>query len=101
MAPADWRSRAQYEELRSLDAPGFAWEFLRRNSSFLKERSKLERSERRGKLNPDDAEAFARRWGVRFPECDRLDAHRSRPLDRSGAAKRHAPDRPPGKPRCP
>ena len=28
MARADWRSPGAYEDLRSLDAPGFAWEYL-------------------------------------------------------------------------
>ena len=28
MPHAEWRSPAAYEDLRSLDAPGFAWEFL-------------------------------------------------------------------------
>jgi Family of unknown function (DUF6499) len=53
-------------ELRSLDAPGFAWEFLRRNPDFERERSNLERAARRGALNSADADAFARRWGVQF-----------------------------------
>ena len=34
MPRAEWRSPAAYEDLRSLDAPGFAWEFLSRNSGF-------------------------------------------------------------------
>ena len=34
-------SPGAYEELRSLDAPGFAWEYLRRNPDFLRERRKL------------------------------------------------------------
>jgi hypothetical protein len=63
MSPADWRSPAGYEELRSLDAPGIAWEFLRRNPDFERERSSLERAARRGALNSADADAFARRWG--------------------------------------
>lgn len=66
MSPADWRSPAGYEELRSLDAPGFAWEFLRRNPDFERERANLERAARRGALNSADADAFARRWGVQF-----------------------------------
>ena len=66
MSRADWRTPGAYEELRSLDAPGFAWEYLRRNSDFLQDRRKLERSARRGVLNQAEADAFARRWGVRF-----------------------------------
>ena len=66
MSRADWRSPSAYEELRSLDAPGFAWEFLRRNPDFQQDRGKLEKASRRGALNQAEVEAFARRWGVRF-----------------------------------
>ena len=66
MGRADWRSPGAYEELRSLDAPGFAWEYLRRNPDFLRERRKLERAARRGVLDPAEVDAFTRRWGVRF-----------------------------------
>jgi hypothetical protein len=66
MSRADWRKPGAYEELRSLDAPGFAREYLRRNSDFLQDRRKLERSARRGVLNQAEADPFARRWGVRF-----------------------------------
>jgi len=66
MSRADWRTPGAYEELRSLDAPGFAWEYLRPNSDFLQDRRKLERSARRGVLDQAEADAFARRWGVRF-----------------------------------
>jgi hypothetical protein len=38
MSGADWRNPDAYEELRSLDAPGFAWEYLRRNSEFQQHR---------------------------------------------------------------
>ena len=54
------------KELRSLDAPGFAWEFLRRNPDFQQDRRKLERAARQGALNQAEVDAFARRWGVRF-----------------------------------
>jgi len=66
MSRADWRTPGAYEELRSLDAPGFAWEYLRRNSDFQQDRRKLERAALRGVLNQAEADAFARRWGVRF-----------------------------------
>lgn len=66
MPRADWRSPAAYEDLRSLDAPGFAWEFLRRNRTFQRDRTKLEQAAERGPLSADDLDGFARRWGVRF-----------------------------------
>jgi hypothetical protein len=72
MSHADWRSADAYESLRSLDASGFAWEYLRRNSEFLRDQNKLERAARQSTLDPAEMEAFTRRWGVRFrePESD-------------------------------
>jgi Proteobacterial transcriptional regulator-like domain len=67
---AEWRSPAAYEDLRSLDAPGFAWEFLRRNRAFQQDRKRLEQAAERGALSADEADAFARRWGVRFPGAE-------------------------------
>jgi hypothetical protein len=67
MSRTDWRSPGAYEELRPLDVPGFAWEFLRRNSDFQQDRGKLERAARRGALNQAEADAFARRWGAISP----------------------------------
>ncbi len=66
MSGADWRSPSAYEDLRSLDAPGFAWEFLRRNPAFQRDRKRLEEAAKRGTLSAEEADAFARRWGVRF-----------------------------------
>ena len=68
MGPADWRSPAAYEHLRALDAPGFAWEFLRRNPAFNKEREALREADELGRLDQARADDFARRWGVRFRE---------------------------------
>ncbi len=66
MAEAEWRSPGAYEDLRALDAPGFAWEFLRRNPAFQRDRKRLEEAAERGTLSAKEADAFARRWGVRF-----------------------------------
>ena len=66
MARGDWTSPAAYEELGSLDAPGFAWEYLDRNPDFAQDRRRLERADRRGVLNQAEVDAFARRWGLRF-----------------------------------
>jgi hypothetical protein len=99
MTSEDWRSPARYDELRSLDGPGFAWEYLRRNNAFIRQRTSLERADRCGKLDPGDAEAFARRWGVRFHECrQRLDGQ-SRSVDGASASHGHRAGRPPRKPR--
>lgn len=94
MSRTDWRTPGGYEDLRSLDAPGLAWEYLRRNPDFARERAKLARADRRGTLDPAKAEEFARRWGVRFRECSRRDTCKSSPLDCRGAPERHGPDRP-------
>jgi Family of unknown function (DUF6499) len=66
MPHADWRSPATYEGLRSLDAPGFAWEFLTRNAAFERDFERLEQASENGPLSADELTDFARRWGVRF-----------------------------------
>jgi hypothetical protein len=66
MSAAEWRSAGAYEDLRSLDAPAFAFEFLRRNPEFLKDHARLARKSRHRALDPKDTEAFAQRWGLRF-----------------------------------
>ena len=92
MSRADWRTPAAYEELRSLDAPGFAWEYLRRNSDFQQDRRKFERAARRGVLDQAEADAFARRWGVRFRKRRRNNQPQLRSMDRGRPAKRGRPD---------
>jgi hypothetical protein len=89
MSRTDWRSPGGYEDLRSLDAPGLAWEYLRRNPDFARERAKLARAARRGTLNPATADEFARHWGVRFRECRRLDACKPHSMDCPGVAECH------------
>ncbi len=88
MARGDWTSPAAYEELGSLDAPGFAWEYLDRNPDFTQDRRRLERADRRGVLNQAEADAFARRWGLRF-RARHWGRRRLRPLDTGRAAQRH------------
>ena len=87
MARGDWTSPAAYEELGSLDAPGFAWEYLDRNPDFTQDRRRLERADRRGLLNQAEVDAFARRWGLRFRARRRVGWHR-RSLDAGRAAQR-------------
>ena len=91
MPRAEWRSPAAYEDLRSLDAPGFAWEFLSRNPAFESDRRALEQAGHRGPHSADELDGFARRWGVRFRK-----ARASRPpssLDAGEPAERD-PDNP-------
>ena len=47
MSRPEWRSPAAYEDLRSLDAPGFAWEFLSRNPAFERDCRRLEQVSKR------------------------------------------------------
>ncbi len=93
MARGDWTSPAAYEELGSLDAPGFAWEYLDRNPDFTQDRRRLERADRRGVLNQAEVDAFARRWGLRFRTRHRgrrrhctLDAGRTAQRDHADGA---------------
>ena len=64
MPGADWRSQSAYHALALLDAPGFAWEFLRRNPVFQSDCERLARDAKKGLLSADDQEAFAKRWGA-------------------------------------
>jgi hypothetical protein len=66
MFRADWRSPEGYEDLRSLDAPGFAWEFLSRNPAFESDCKRLEQAASQGPLSAGELASFAQRWGVRF-----------------------------------
>jgi len=81
MSRFDWRAPGAYEELRSLDAPGFAWEYLRRNTDFQRERATLEAASLRRALTAAEQDAFAQRWGVRFRECCRYDRSEFGPVD--------------------
>jgi hypothetical protein len=96
MSHADWRNPSAYEELQSLDAPGFAWEYLRRNPDFQQERRKLERANRRGALNQTEVDAFARRWGVRFRKRRRNKKSHFGSMGGPRFAKRHRSNGPSG-----
>jgi hypothetical protein len=87
MSNADWWAPGAYEDLRSLDAPGFAWEYLLRNPDFLKHRDRLDRSAREGVLGEAERDAFALRWGVRFCEHGRDGPAMSGPLGGTCPAK--------------
>jgi len=50
----------------ALDAPGFAWEFLKRNHAFVEELRFLKRVQQRRKPTRPERESFAQRWGVDF-----------------------------------
>jgi hypothetical protein len=99
MARADWRSASAYEDLRPLDAPAFAYEFLLRNPDFLSDHARLARSSRNRTLDAVEAEAFARRWGVRFQAKLRSRAARRRSVDGPDAPECGDPDQSPRRPR--
>lgn len=91
MSRTDWRSPVAYEDLHTLDAPGFAWEFLSRNPAFEHDCKRLDHANDQASLSADERENFARRWGVRFRK-----ARASRPpssLD-SGEPAERDPDNP-------
>ena len=91
MPRAEWRSQAAYEDLRSLDAPGFAREFLSRNPAFERDCKRLEHADDQDPHSAGEQDDFARRWGVRFRK-----ARASRPpssLDAGEPAERD-PDNP-------
>ena len=87
MPRAEWRSQAAYEGLRSLDAPGFAWEFLNRNPDFEHDLARLEKASKQGPLAAAELDRFARRWGVRFHD-GRRQGECSTLLDGSQLAER-------------
>jgi hypothetical protein len=99
MAHADWRSASAYEDLRPLDAPAFAYEFLCRNPDFIRDHARLARMSRNRTPDTVEAEAFAQRWGVRFPAELISRATRRRSVDRSDPPERGDPDRNTGRTR--
>jgi hypothetical protein len=99
MARADWRSVSAYEELRPLDAPAFAYEFLCRNPDFLSDHARLARASRNRTLDAAEAEAFARHWGVRFQAQFKSRTKRRPSLDTPDTSERGDPDQPPRRPR--
>ena len=98
MARADWRSASAYEDLRPLDAPALAYEFLLRNPDFVSDHARLARKSRNRTLDAAEAEAFARRWGVRFQTQIRFRARRRRSLDTPDTSERGDPDQSPRRP---
>jgi hypothetical protein len=86
MTRPNWRDGDGYKALMALDAPGFAWEFLKRNHAFVEELRFLKRVQQRRKLTRAERELFALRWGVRFCWAQRCSTGRSGKLDARGAA---------------
>ena len=91
MSQIDWRSSRAYEDIQSLDAPGLAWEFLRRNSIFMHDRRALERAMRQRILTHAEKDAFALKWGLRFRPSERTGKYPNRAMDGTSIAERHCP----------
>lgn len=91
MSRDDWRDPGAYEWTLTLDAFGFAWEFLRRNPEFVKELRFLKRVHRKRPLTQIELELFALRWGVRFPWSERDSEGRGCTMDRACLAQRRCP----------
>lgn len=70
MSRAYWRSPGTYKAIQSLDAPGFAYEYVSRDPDFVEDQERLRQAARQNSLDPAEAEAFARRWGLRFRRDD-------------------------------
>lgn len=60
----DWRSPAAYRHAKHIAAAGFAWEYLRRNDEY---RHDFQTIALTGQPGSPELEAFAHRWGLRFP----------------------------------
>ena len=68
MLSIDWRSPAAYRHAKHIAAAGFAWEYLRRNDEY---RHDFQTIALTGKPIGRELEAFAQRWGLRFPKRPR------------------------------
>ena len=90
MPQGNWQSDAAYDDKRALDPPGYAFEYLRRNRSFVRDARRLEGHLKRGTITRHMREAYARRWGVRFREVHTRRRTSDDPVDDDGTAERRA-----------
>ncbi|WP_414153806.1 transcriptional regulator domain-containing protein [Paracoccus denitrificans] len=60
----DWRASVAYRHAKTIPAAGFAWEYLRRDDEYHQDFRAISRM--RNPTGPR-LDAFARRWGLRFP----------------------------------
>lgn len=89
MPQGKWRHDAVYENKHSLDAPEYAFEYLRRNGKFVRDQRHLERLLSRGQLTDKLRNAFANRWGMRFREGHTRRRASDDPVDDDSSAERH------------
>lgn len=81
MPLCDWQFETAYEDKYGLDAPGFAFEYLRRNRSFIRDHRRLESLLKRETLTQKTRDAYARRWGMRFREIHPGSSTSDDPMD--------------------
>ncbi|MGE0596219.1 MAG: DUF6499 domain-containing protein [Hyphomonadaceae bacterium] len=63
----NWRTPVGADDLRGMERPDFALEFLRRNPDYQRDEAALERLIARGRTDAAAAErALVRRWGLQF-----------------------------------
>lgn len=62
-----WRSPETVDHLNRLERPGFAVEFLRRNTHYRRDFARTQRQIARASVDAETARVgLARRWGLRF-----------------------------------
>lgn len=65
---SDWRSPHAADNLKNLERPGFAMEFLRRNPVYRQDYARMTRRVAAGMVSEEAATAeLAHRWGLSFP----------------------------------
>ena len=99
MARADWRSAGAYEDLRPLDAPAFAYEFLLPQPDFLSDHARLARSSRKRTLDAVEAGGVRPALGGAISKRNLDPARHAALLDGPDAPERGDPDETPGRPR--
>jgi hypothetical protein len=90
MPQDEWRLDAAYEDKYALDAPGFAFEYLRRNREFVREHQRLEGLLKRDKLSQQMRDSYARRWGLRFREVRTRRRKSESAVDDDSSSERHS-----------
>ena len=93
MSHADWRAPGAYKRTCGHSMrPASPGNIFAAMPNFQQDRRKLERAARRGVLNQAEADAFARRWGVRFRERGRDKQRRPGSMGGARPTKRGRPD---------
>jgi len=92
MPQGNWQLDAVYKDIHTLDSPGYAFEYLRRNSKFISDTHRLETHLKRGTISRAMRDAYARRWGMRFREVCAPSRTSEDSVDDDSSSKRHSAD---------